>query len=79
MNEYVVTFFTHLSALRTQKALGGQGLSPRLAPVPRRLSSSCGTCVYFSSDQEHKDCLDEDFEGLYLIDGENYRLLYSQE
>ena len=40
MNEYIATFHTHLSAMRTQRALTGQGVSARLAPVPRYLSAS---------------------------------------
>ena len=61
MEQYIATFHTHLAALRTCNALQKQGISDaRLAPVPRRLSSSCGTCVIFplepgQSVPEHTD------------------------
>ena len=43
MEQYVATFHTHLAALRSCNALKKAGAaSARLAPVPRRLSSSCG-------------------------------------
>ena len=45
MKEYIATFHTHLSALMTSRSLTGLGVQARMMPVPRKLSSSCGTCV----------------------------------
>ena len=45
MKEYIATFHTHLSALMTSRTLTGLGVQARMMPVPRKLSSSCGTCV----------------------------------
>ena len=50
---YVATFHTHLAALRTFRALEALGVEARMAPVPRRLSSSCGTCVRFLGPEEY--------------------------
>ena len=48
MEQYVATFHTHLAALRSCNALKKAGIAEAcLAPVPRRLSSSCGTCVFY--------------------------------
>ena len=62
MTEYIATFHTHLSAMRTQRKLTESGVSARLAPVPRYLSASCGTCVYYRAEEPHLDCMDRDVE-----------------
>ena len=56
MNRYVATFFSHFGALSYFKALKGQGVASTLAPVPRALSASCGTCVRY----EHGSAIDLD-------------------
>ena len=62
MTEYIATFHTHLSAMRTQRTLASLGIPARLAPVPRYLSASCGTCVLYSSNQPFLDQMDADVE-----------------
>ncbi len=44
--EYAVILVDSTShALRIEKLLVGQGLTCKLIPVPRHLSSDCGVCV----------------------------------
>lgn len=43
-----------------------------MAPVPRSLSSDCGTCVYFTAPDNCSGLIHEDFEAVYLIDGNKY-------
>ncbi len=62
MTEYIATFHTHLSAMRSQKKLSAAGVTARLAPVPRYLSASCGTCVLYSADEPHLKEMDADVE-----------------
>ena len=62
MTEYIATFHTHLSAMRTQRKLAESRVSARLAPVPRYLSASCGTCVFYRAEEPHLDCMDRDVE-----------------
>ncbi len=62
MNAYVATFHTHLSAMRTYRALSAAGVNAQLAPVPRSLSASCGTCVRYRAEDFLEACLDRDFE-----------------
>ena len=69
MNEYIGTFHTHLSALMTSRKLTGMGITARMMPVPRKLSSSCGTCVYYKAEEPHLEVMDEDVEGVYQIVG----------
>lgn len=44
---YIATFYSHFGAIRFKKLCGGKGWSARVMPVPRDLSSSCGTCVRY--------------------------------
>ena len=69
MKEYIATFHTHLSALMTSRKLTGMDVTARMMPVPRKLSSSCGTCVYYKAEDPHLDIMDEDVEGVYQIIG----------
>lgn len=45
--EYVITFHTHYEAILCKRSLDGKGdLSlVKMIPVPRELSSSCGTAI----------------------------------
>ena len=80
MSRYVATFHTHLSALMTDRNLKAAGVSSRMMPVFRKLSSSCGTCVVYEGESPCLERMDEDVEGVYEIVGEEqYRLLYQNE
>ena len=58
MNKYIATFYSHFGALTYFKELQKQGISAKLMPVPRKISSSCGTCVSyeFTSAVDSDDC-----------------------
>lgn len=75
----VVTFFTHHSAQMTHKMLKKSGVDAKMAPVPRSLSSSCGSCVFAQCDSINEELLDEDFEAVYSFDGNNYIKIISNE
>ena len=76
MNEYIATFHTHLAALLTSQTLTSRGVQARMMPVPRKLSSSCGTCVRYLATDAHLDAMDEDMEAVYEKSGkEEYTLL----
>jgi len=80
MREFIATFHTHLSALMTSRKLTSQGVKARMMPVPRKLSSSCGTCVYYLASDPHLDVMDEDMEGVYEVIGtEEYATLQVNE
>lgn len=80
MKEFIATFHTHLSALMTSRKLTGIGVRARMMPVPRKLSSSCGTCVYYQSDDPHAEVMDEDMESIYEVTGkEQYALLLENQ
>jgi len=50
MKEYIATFHTHFSAMMSGKKMEAAGISYSLEPVPRSLSSSCGTCIRFQAE-----------------------------
>lgn len=53
--EYCVALFHSTSlALRGEKLCREEGLSVKLIPVPRHLSSDCGVCLRFSSVHEER-------------------------
>ena len=43
----IATFFSHFGAIRFKRQCDAQGFPASLMPVPRSLSSSCGTCVRY--------------------------------
>ena len=80
MKEYVATFHTHLSALLTSRNLTGLGVRAQMMPVPRKLSSSCGTCVRYLAESPHLSEMDEDVEAVYeKVGSEAYTLLMERE
>ena len=48
---YIATFYSHFGAIRFKKEYVGKIEKAKLMPVPRDLSSSCGTCVGFEADE----------------------------
>lgn len=76
MKQYIATFHTHLAALMTSRSLTALGVQARMMPVPRKLSSSCGTCVRYSAQEPHLDAMDEDVEAVYeMLGSEEYTCL----
>ncbi len=50
---YIATFFSHFGAIRFQRECRQEGRAAQLMPVPRSLSSSCGTCVRFEASDDY--------------------------
>ena len=80
--EYIITFHTHFDALQCDRFLKLAKIKGRLQPVPRELSSSCGTCIKFNTDRRAADNIelaDLEFEKLFKIDSSGYVLLIDNE
>ena len=76
MREFIATFHTHLAALMSSRSLNGRGARAGMMPVPRKLSSSCGTCVRYHAEEPMLDAMDADVEAVYEVVGrEEYTLL----
>lgn len=50
MMQYIATFFSYFGAVRFQHLCTERGWQAQVRPVPRSLSSSCGTCVFFKTE-----------------------------
>lgn len=48
----VVLFYSTSGALMAEKLLKKAGIAYKIIPVPRHLSSDCGVCIRFSSEDE---------------------------
>ena len=70
----VATFYSHFGAVRFKRYCDALGWPARLMPVPRNLSSSCGTCVRYEG--EVPDPAPEEAEQIAALEGGTYRPLY---
>lgn len=75
--KYIATFYSHFGAIRFKKICDQHGLPARLMPVPRDLSSSCGTCVsYEANSYNEENCVSEELEQVVCQLEEGYQVLY---
>jgi hypothetical protein len=76
---YIATFYTQAAALLSNRTLKQAGFVSKAGPVPRELSSSCGTCVHYTADTPMAELLDADLESVYAVSETGYRLLLHHE
>ena len=81
---YIATFFTHFAAVSFARLSKGTDMKPQFMPVPRKLSSSCGTCAVFtpeSGELPESELASLSFEKLFKIsdDAGKYELLIENE
>jgi hypothetical protein len=72
MQHSVVLFYSISSALHAEKLLKKEGITTKLIPVPRQLSSDCGICLRFEQPEETrvKAILEEkevEIQGIYPV------------
>ena len=79
MRQYIATFFSHFGAVRFQHLCVEQGWQAQLRPVPRRLRSSCGTCVVFQAAalEDAESLQTPELEQLVLQCGDGYEVVYT--
>ncbi len=79
MRQYIATFFSHFGAVRFHHLCMERGWQAQLRPVPRSLSSSCGTCVVFqAAELEDAESLQTpELEQLVLQCGDGYEVVYT--
>ena len=77
---YIVTFYAHFGAIRYKKKCEETGIPSKVMPVPRELSSSCGTCVIYEAPEEKpSDAIPEEIEQIVRVNGDGYVCLYRAE
>ena len=70
---YIATFFSHFGAIRFKKLCQAVSWPARVMPVPRDLSSSCGTCVrYEGSGLCPDDRMPEEVEQIVEVSETGY-------
>lgn len=77
---YLFTFHTNFDANIASRKLKTLG-SVKMKPVPRVLSSSCGTAVLFSTTDtqfQPNTFLDLSFEKVYQVDDQDYTMLFEK-
>ena len=78
--KYIATFFSHFGAIRFEKNCKGIGVPAKLMPVPRTLSSSCGTCVGYECEKYNfMDNISEEIEQIVEVFEDGYRECYRAE
>lgn len=74
---YIIIFFSQSGALKFNRNMEKKGIECILAPTPRMLSSSCGTCAKIFYDKNILDLVDEEIESIYSVKGlKDYSLIY---
>ena len=70
---YIATFYSHFGAIRFKKICTENGYTAKVMPVPRTLSSSCGTCVRFEGNLFCPiDPVPEEIEQIVEVSGNEY-------
>ena len=79
MNSYIATFHTHFSAQCTARAMMRAGINAKMAPVPRTLSTDCGTCVRYEAATPLSELMHADYDAIYAVKDGSYRELQKNE
>ena len=64
---YIATFFNHYNAVKFSRELREAGIEHDVMPVPRKLSSSCGSCVRFSTEGDPLRFVDDGVEKIVEV------------
>ena len=75
MGDFIATFFSHFGAMSFKKKCEKEGYPATIMPVPRNLSSSCGTCVRFETEGEFPE-KNEEIEQIVRIEDAGYVCMY---
>ena len=75
MMKYIATFYSHYGAIQYRKNCEKMDLEAVVMPVPRDLSSSCGTRVPFEAEGEFPE-RNEEVEQIVRIEDSGYVRIY---
>ncbi|MCI5596597.1 MAG: DUF3343 domain-containing protein [Lachnospiraceae bacterium] len=77
---YIATFYSHFGAVHFKKICESKKLPAKMMPVPRNLSSSCGTCVQYVSDTACPcEIFPEEMEQVVCVTENGYETVYRVE
>ena len=76
--DFIATFYSHFGAMRFKKEVEKAGASAVLKPVPRTLSSSCGTCCAFTAAELPTPSHPDEVEQIVEVAGDgSYKIVFS--
>ena len=75
----IATFYSHFGAMRCKKLCDEAGIPARLMPVPRMLSSSCGTWVRAETEDASAIPRTDESEQIALELKDGYQILWKAE
>ena len=78
MMTYIATFYSHYGAIQFRKNCEKMKLTAVVMPVPRDLSSSCGTCVRFETEDNFPE-KNEEVEQIVRIEEAGYICIFHAE
>lgn len=77
---YIATFYSHFGAVRFKKECKKENITAEAMPVPRDLSSSCGTCVKFETEKNISTfSWSQEVEQVVELTDAGYKLRYHVE
>ena len=77
---YIATFYSHFGAMHFKKQCEVRKMTARIMPVPRDLSSSCGTCVRYEGEQPcPSDAWSDEVEQAVEVTARGYKTVYRAE
>ncbi|MDD5822929.1 MAG: DUF3343 domain-containing protein [Firmicutes bacterium] len=76
---FIATFYSHFGAIRYQRLCQSKGYKAQTMPVPRNLSSSCGTCVKYEAPEMLEDPTHDEIEQIVLCKEDGYECLFRAE
>lgn len=75
----MATFFSHHEAVKFSRRLGEMGIAARMMPVPRKVSTSCGTGVRFEAELLPPRLEGPGVDRIFILEGDAYRLVFQCE
>ena len=79
MIQFIATFYSQYGAVQFYKQAKKHHIDCKLAPVPRMLSSSCGTCALYTSEIWDTGFAIIDLEAIYTPHEEGYTVVLTNE
>lgn len=75
--QILITFHSHYDAARMKRNLSALGLGCQLVPVPRSISSSCGTALIVTGELPLEECVGS-HEAVYVMKEGRWSVLQAQ-
>ena len=76
MKQFIATFYSHFGAVRFKRERTAEGIQAKMMPVPRTLSASCGTCVFFEAEYPPAEDPDGEVEQIVEVYEDRYLTVY---